>query len=138
MSQENVEVVTRAIAAINARDIDGYLACCTEDVVLRTPMAEITGEYEGVDGIRRFLVDVRSSRRSSPSTLSDDRPVPFLKPVFVALLEPDDRGTCHEERDPCRSQRQGFVHFCREQSRANRRAQGQGRDVRSPGGRDGP
>ena len=61
MSQENVEVVTRAIAAINARDIDGYLACCTEDVVLRTPMAEITGEYEGADGIKRFLVDIEDA-----------------------------------------------------------------------------
>jgi hypothetical protein len=58
MSQENVEVVTRVIAAINARDIDDYLACCTEDVVLRTPLAEITGVYEGADGIKRFLVDV--------------------------------------------------------------------------------
>jgi|SRR5271165_154572 len=61
MSQENVEVVTRAIAAINARDIDGYLACCTEDVVLRTPLAEITGVYEGADGIKRFLVDVEDA-----------------------------------------------------------------------------
>src|SRR6478672_6603403 len=58
MSHENVAVVERAIAAMNARDIDGYLACCTEDVVLRTPLAEITGVYEGADGIRRFLVDV--------------------------------------------------------------------------------
>jgi ketosteroid isomerase-like protein len=59
--QENVEIVERAIAAINARDIDGYLACCTEDVVLRTPLAEITGVYEGVDGIKRFLVDVEDA-----------------------------------------------------------------------------
>jgi hypothetical protein len=61
MSQENVEIVKRAIAAINARDIDGYLACCTEDVMLRTPMVEITGEYEGADGIKRFLVDVEDA-----------------------------------------------------------------------------
>ena len=61
MSQENVEIVERAIAAINARDIDGYLACCTEDVMLRTPLAEITGVYEGVDGIKRFLVDVEDA-----------------------------------------------------------------------------
>jgi hypothetical protein len=61
MSQENVEVVERALAAMNARDIDGYLACCTEDVVLRTPLAEITGVYEGAEGIRRFLVDVEDS-----------------------------------------------------------------------------
>jgi hypothetical protein len=60
MSQ-NVEVVEQAIAAINARDIDGYLECCTEDVMLRTPVAEITGVYEGADGIRRFLIDVEDA-----------------------------------------------------------------------------
>ena len=43
MSQENLHIVERAIAAMNARDIDGYLACCTEDVELRTPMAPVGG-----------------------------------------------------------------------------------------------
>jgi ketosteroid isomerase-like protein len=61
MSQENVEIVKRLIAALNAREIDRYLACCTEDVVLRTPLAEIGGVYEGADGIRRFLVDVEDA-----------------------------------------------------------------------------
>jgi ketosteroid isomerase-like protein len=61
MSQENLDVVARAIAAINARDIDGYLDCCTEDVELRTPMAAVGGVYEGADGIRQFLVDIEDS-----------------------------------------------------------------------------
>jgi hypothetical protein len=39
MSQENVEVVRRAVFALNERDIDGYLACCTEDVQLLPPAA---------------------------------------------------------------------------------------------------
>ena len=39
MSEENVRLVERAIAAINARDIDAYLACCTENVELLLPMA---------------------------------------------------------------------------------------------------
>jgi hypothetical protein len=39
MSQENVETVERAIAAINARDLEGYLACCTENVELLTQLA---------------------------------------------------------------------------------------------------
>jgi ketosteroid isomerase-like protein len=56
MSQENVETVGRAIAAINARDIDAYLACCTENVELLTPMAG--AEYLGADGIKRFLTDI--------------------------------------------------------------------------------
>ena len=61
MSQENVRLVERAIAAINARDIEGYRACCTEDVKLETPMAGVGGVYEGIDGIRRFLTDIEDA-----------------------------------------------------------------------------
>jgi ketosteroid isomerase-like protein len=58
MSQQNVETVGRAIAAINAREIDAYLACCTEDVELLTPVAPLGAEYLGADGIRRFFTDI--------------------------------------------------------------------------------
>jgi ketosteroid isomerase-like protein len=58
MSRENVETVERAIAAVNARDLDGYLACCTENVELVTPMAPLGAEYAGADGIRRFFTDI--------------------------------------------------------------------------------
>jgi ketosteroid isomerase-like protein len=61
MPQENVGLVERAIAAINARDIESYRACCTEDVKLETPMAAVGGVYEGIDGIRRFLTDVEEA-----------------------------------------------------------------------------
>ena len=54
-------MVERAVAAINARDIEGYLACCTENVKLETPMAAVGGVYEGIDGIRRFLTDVEEA-----------------------------------------------------------------------------
>jgi ketosteroid isomerase-like protein len=54
-----VETVERAIAAINARDLDGYLACCTENVeLLVTPLAPLGAEYVGADGIRRFFTDI--------------------------------------------------------------------------------
>ena len=61
MSQENVEVVKRAISAINERDIDGYLACCTEDIQLKTPLSAVAGVYEGADGIRRFFADIEDA-----------------------------------------------------------------------------
>jgi ketosteroid isomerase-like protein len=61
MSQANVRLVERAIAAINARDIEGYLACCTENVKLQTPMAAVGGVYEGTDGIRRFFTDIEEA-----------------------------------------------------------------------------
>ena len=57
MSQENLEVVRRAVAALNARDLEGYLACCTPDVELHTNEV-FAGVYEGPQGIRRFLTDV--------------------------------------------------------------------------------
>ena len=61
MSQENARLVERAIAAINARDIEAYRACCTETVKLETPMAAVGGVYEGIDGIRRFLTDIEDA-----------------------------------------------------------------------------
>ncbi len=61
MSQENVRLVERAIAAVNARDISGYLACCTENVKLETPMAAVGGVFEGIDGIARFFTDIEDA-----------------------------------------------------------------------------
>jgi ketosteroid isomerase-like protein len=56
-----VELVERAVAAINARDIEGYLACCTENIKLETPMAAVGGVYEGIDGIRRYFADIEDA-----------------------------------------------------------------------------
>jgi hypothetical protein len=61
MSQENVEVVKRAIAAVNERDLDRYLTACTEDVELWTPLASIGGVYQGPDDIRRFFADIQDT-----------------------------------------------------------------------------
>jgi hypothetical protein len=58
MSKENVEIVERAVAAVNERDIDAYLACVTEDIEISTPIADFGGVYEGPDGIRRFFADL--------------------------------------------------------------------------------
>ena len=61
MSQENVEVVERAVAAVNARDIERYLACCTPDIEMRRPLADIGGRTKGLDGIRRFFADIEDA-----------------------------------------------------------------------------
>ena len=58
MSRENLEVVKQAVAVVNERDVDLYLSCCTKDVQLSTPLAELAGVYEGPDGIRRFFADI--------------------------------------------------------------------------------
>jgi hypothetical protein len=58
MSEENFEVIRRVITAVNDRDIDGYMSCCTEDVRLVPAWTAVAGDYEGPDGIRRFFSDL--------------------------------------------------------------------------------
>jgi hypothetical protein len=59
MSRENVEVIEQAVAAINARDLDGYLSWCAPDIELHiTPLAAIGAVYEGPMGIRRWFTDL--------------------------------------------------------------------------------
>src|SRR5947208_1558430 len=92
MSQENVEVVRRAVATVNQRDIDGYLACCTSDVQLTTPVAEVAGAYDGPDGIRRFFTNIADSSPDFRITIErveavgPDRVLPFMQ-----AAEPGER-----------------------------------------------
>jgi ketosteroid isomerase-like protein len=58
MSQ-NLELVERVVAAVNERDVDGYVACCADDIKLRTPWAALEGLYQGPEAIRRFFADLR-------------------------------------------------------------------------------
>jgi ketosteroid isomerase-like protein len=55
MSQESVEVVKRAIAAINERDVDAYLGLCAPDFELINPVAAMEGSYRGEQGVRSFF-----------------------------------------------------------------------------------
>ena len=75
MSQENVEVVKRAIAAVNERDLDRYLACCTADVQMENPVTAIEGTYEGSEGIRRFFADVLDTAPDFQITIERLEPV---------------------------------------------------------------
>jgi ketosteroid isomerase-like protein len=59
VSQENVEVVRRVVAALNARDLDGYLACCRGDVELHLPV--VAGVYDGPEGIKRWFADLEDA-----------------------------------------------------------------------------
>jgi ketosteroid isomerase-like protein len=58
MSQENLEAARAVISAVNDRDLDRYLAHCTENIQLETPWAPVEGTYEGPDAIRRLFSDL--------------------------------------------------------------------------------
>ena len=59
MSREGL--VKSAISAVNKRDVEAYLACCTDDIQLYTPLAHFTGSNEGAAGIRRFFQDIEDA-----------------------------------------------------------------------------
>jgi ketosteroid isomerase-like protein len=61
MSQENLQVVEELISAVNDRDVDRYLAHCTENIRLETPWTAVEGVYQGPDAIRRFFSDLRDT-----------------------------------------------------------------------------
>src|SRR5512133_769997 len=60
MSQENVEVVRRALAALDRRDVEAYLKVASPDIELIQPAAPLEGPITGHEGIRRFFGDLRT------------------------------------------------------------------------------
>ncbi|HEX3433734.1 MAG TPA: nuclear transport factor 2 family protein [Solirubrobacteraceae bacterium] len=81
-----MEIVRRAVAALNARDVDGYLACCTEDVELHTPLEPFVGVYERRDGIARWLGDVEDAAPDFQIVLRDAKAVGNDQVVAFAHL----------------------------------------------------
>jgi ketosteroid isomerase-like protein len=70
---------------VNDRDIDGYLACCTEDIQLQNPMTALEGIYKGSEGIKRFFADIHDAGPDFRVTIDRlesvgaDRVVGFLR-----------------------------------------------------------
>ena len=54
MSQENVELASRAYDAVNRRDLDGFLALMDDEVKAVSVLVAMEGEYQGHAGIRRW------------------------------------------------------------------------------------
>ena len=54
-----MEVVRRIFTALNVRDLEGYLACCCEDVELHLPV--VAGVYEGPEGIKQWFADLEDA-----------------------------------------------------------------------------
>jgi ketosteroid isomerase-like protein len=84
MSQENIEIVKRAITAINERDVAAYLAVCASDFELINPIAAIEGSNKGEQGVRAFFDAIREGATKFEmeierlETLDDDRVLAWL------------------------------------------------------------
>jgi ketosteroid isomerase-like protein len=75
VSRQNVELVERVVAAVNERDVDGYIGCCADDVKLRTPWSTVEGVYEGPEAIRRFFADLRDTAPDFRLTIERAEPI---------------------------------------------------------------
>src|SRR5215204_6385175 len=55
MSQENVAVVRRALAALDRHDIEGYIEVSSPEIELVNPATALEGLITGHEGVRRFF-----------------------------------------------------------------------------------
>lgn len=81
MTRENVTTVQLAVAAINDRDVDAYLACCVEDVELQTPLSPVEGAYRDARHRDRARERGRDGRIKNP----EDRL--FMPAQYVPLFK---------------------------------------------------
>jgi ketosteroid isomerase-like protein len=61
MSQENIELVYRALDAFNRRDLDAALALMRGEVEFGSRLAAIEGGLNGHEGIRRWWQTILES-----------------------------------------------------------------------------
>jgi ketosteroid isomerase-like protein len=54
MPQDDVDRINQVVDAVNARDLDAYLALMHDDVEVVSRLAPIEGSYHGHDGIRAW------------------------------------------------------------------------------------
>ena len=57
MPEGNVEIVRRAVEALNNADVEAALALMTEDACFMPLRSKIEGAFNGHDGIRAFFAD---------------------------------------------------------------------------------
>ena len=93
MSQQNVEVVKRAITAINERDVAAYLAVCQPDIELIQPIAALEGSNRGEAGIRSFFDGLREATTKFNLEVEELRPLGGDRVLaFVTLQLETERG----------------------------------------------
>ena len=75
MSQENVEVVRRALAALDRRDVEAYLEVASPQIELITPASPLQGSIVGHHGIRGFFEEMWSFSDASEFQVEEIRAV---------------------------------------------------------------
>jgi ketosteroid isomerase-like protein len=73
MSQENVEVVHRVLAAVSERDLSSLLSLTDSEIEWRSFFAALSegGGYRGHDGLRQYVADLCESFETLRVEVSD-------------------------------------------------------------------
>jgi ketosteroid isomerase-like protein len=84
MSQENVETVREALAALDERDVERYLRVASAEIELINPASPLEGPTVGHEGIRRFFAEMETYAESSSFVVDDVRAVgPRVMALFT-------------------------------------------------------
>jgi ketosteroid isomerase-like protein len=75
MSQENVEVVRRALAALDRRDVEAYLEVASPRIELINPASSLEGPAIGHKGIRGFFRELSAYSETSRFQVEEIRSV---------------------------------------------------------------
>jgi ketosteroid isomerase-like protein len=85
MSQANVEVVRRALAALDRRDLEAYLEVASPQIELITPASPLQGPITGHEGIRKFFREIWSFSETSEFQVEEIRAVEERVLAFFAI-----------------------------------------------------
>jgi len=75
MSQENIEIVRTALAALDQGDVERYLRVASSEIELITPASALEGPTVGHEGIRRFFGEMEAFSESSSFEVVEIRSV---------------------------------------------------------------
>jgi ketosteroid isomerase-like protein len=75
MSQANVDVVRRALAALDHRDVEAYLEVASPQIELITPGTPLQGPTSGHEGVRKFFRELSTFSEASGFQVEEIRPV---------------------------------------------------------------
>jgi ketosteroid isomerase-like protein len=75
MSQENEEIVRRALSALDRRDVEAYLELASPEIELINPASPLEGPTTGHDGVRRFFSEIEAYAETSAFQVEEIRTV---------------------------------------------------------------
>jgi ketosteroid isomerase-like protein len=92
MSPENVEVVRRALDALDRRDLEAYLEVASPQIELITPASPLQGLITGHEGMRKFFREMWTFSDASSFEVEEIRAVEERVLAFFVLSATGPQG----------------------------------------------